>query len=290
MTGPAAACDGASRASRPRRAAGGDVQHPPGPRPRRARQPPAHCRGVRELDADVVGVQEIYEAQAEQLARRARACSSSPGVTVHRSDGAYGNAILTRLRLRGVATFDLSVGRREARGGIRVDLGFGGRPPHLQRPPRPQAARARRAGEVARRAPHPVGRPDGPANRDRGSERVVPGSRWPGAQARVLESAAPPDPSGAPAALGPGSHLLGPRRPGRVPAGPSEPPLARRLRPPAARSQSSDSTRVLVGLIRAQASSALRVILSPRRHPVGAPGGTARIPVILLRNRRPRWS
>ena len=46
------------------------------------------------------------------------------GVTVHRADGTYGNAILTRLPLQGVATFDLSVRTREARGGIRVDLGF----------------------------------------------------------------------------------------------------------------------------------------------------------------------
>ena len=78
---------------------------------------------VRELDADVVGVQEIYAAQAEQLAKDV-GMQPVTGTTVHRTDGAYGNAILTRLPLRGVATFDLSVGVREARGGIRVDLGF----------------------------------------------------------------------------------------------------------------------------------------------------------------------
>ena len=78
---------------------------------------------VRELEADVVGVQEIYEAQAEHLARDL-GMQLVTGVTVHRADGAYGNAILTRLPLQGVATFDLSVRTREARGGIRVDLGF----------------------------------------------------------------------------------------------------------------------------------------------------------------------
>jgi endonuclease/exonuclease/phosphatase family metal-dependent hydrolase len=78
---------------------------------------------VREMDADVVGVQEIYEAQAEHLARDL-GMQLVTGVTVHRADGAYGNAILTRLPLQGVATFDLSVRTREARGGIRVDLGF----------------------------------------------------------------------------------------------------------------------------------------------------------------------
>ncbi len=76
---------------------------------------------LRQVDADVVGVQEVYEAQAEHLARDLE-MQLVTGVTVHRSDGAYGNAILTRLPLQGVATFDLSVRTREARGGIRVDL------------------------------------------------------------------------------------------------------------------------------------------------------------------------
>jgi len=78
---------------------------------------------LRQVDADVVGVQEIYEAQAEYLAREL-GMQLVTGITVHRPDGACGNAILTRLRLQGVATFDLSVRTREARGGIRVDLGF----------------------------------------------------------------------------------------------------------------------------------------------------------------------
>jgi endonuclease/exonuclease/phosphatase family metal-dependent hydrolase len=78
---------------------------------------------LRHIDADVVGVQEIYEVQAEQLARDL-GMQLVTGITVHRSDGACGNAILTRLPLQGVATFDLSVRTREARGGIRVDLAF----------------------------------------------------------------------------------------------------------------------------------------------------------------------
>ena len=78
---------------------------------------------LREIDADVVGVQEVYEAQAEHLSREL-GMQLVTGTTVHRSDGAYGNAVLTHLPLRGVATFDLSVKTREARGGIRVDLAF----------------------------------------------------------------------------------------------------------------------------------------------------------------------
>ena len=85
---------------------------------------------LEQIDADVVGVQEVYEAQAEQLARDLR-MQLVTGITVHRTDGAYGNAILTRLGLQGVATFDLSVRTREARGGIRVDLGFEGETLHV---------------------------------------------------------------------------------------------------------------------------------------------------------------
>ena len=78
---------------------------------------------LRQVDADVIGIQEIYEAQADRLARNL-GMQLVTGVTVYRSEGAYGNAVLTRLPLHGVATFDLSVRTREARGGIRVDLGF----------------------------------------------------------------------------------------------------------------------------------------------------------------------
>jgi endonuclease/exonuclease/phosphatase family metal-dependent hydrolase len=83
-----------------------------------------------EIDADIVGVQEIYEAQAEHLARDL-GMQLVTGVTVHRPDGACGNAVLTRLPLQGVVTFDLSVRAREARGGIRVDLGLGDQVLHV---------------------------------------------------------------------------------------------------------------------------------------------------------------
>jgi endonuclease/exonuclease/phosphatase family metal-dependent hydrolase len=85
---------------------------------------------LREIDADVIGVQEVFEAQAEHLARDLD-MQLVTGITGHRTGGAYGNAVLTRLGLRGVATFDLSVRAREARGGIRVDLGFNGETLHV---------------------------------------------------------------------------------------------------------------------------------------------------------------
>jgi endonuclease/exonuclease/phosphatase family metal-dependent hydrolase len=85
---------------------------------------------LQQVDADVVGVQEIYETQAQNLGRDL-GMQHVTGVTVRCSDGAYGNAILTRLPLQGMATFDLSVHTREARGGIRVDLGFSQQTVHI---------------------------------------------------------------------------------------------------------------------------------------------------------------
>src|SRR5262249_6223389 len=78
---------------------------------------------LRRINADVIGVQEIYEEQARYLAQELR-MRLVTGTTVRRPEGPCGNAILTRLSLLGVATFDLSVEAREARGGIRADLDF----------------------------------------------------------------------------------------------------------------------------------------------------------------------
>src|SRR5262249_30436513 len=85
---------------------------------------------LHQIDADVIGVQEVYEEQADYLAQELR-MRLVTGTTVRRPEGACGNAILTRFPLQGVATFDLSVAAREARGGIRADLDFAGRPLHV---------------------------------------------------------------------------------------------------------------------------------------------------------------
>ena len=111
---------------------------------------------LREIDADVVGVKEVYEAQAEHLAREL-GMQLVIGTTVHRSDGAYGNAVLTHLPLHGVATFDLSVQTREARGGIREDLAFREQVLHVFNVHLGLRRLTRGAGEVVDRTPHPVG-------------------------------------------------------------------------------------------------------------------------------------
>jgi endonuclease/exonuclease/phosphatase family metal-dependent hydrolase len=83
-----------------------------------------------EIGADAVGLQEVYADQAEIIAR-SLGMGVAMGVTVHRHGGAYGNAVLSRLDIRSVSTFDLSCRAREPRGGVRVDLLLGPATLHL---------------------------------------------------------------------------------------------------------------------------------------------------------------
>jgi endonuclease/exonuclease/phosphatase family metal-dependent hydrolase len=83
-----------------------------------------------EIDADLIGVQEIYAPQAEALARWL-GLHYRMGVTSHRTEGPYGNAVLTRLSIRSAHAFDLTRRRREPRGGLRVDVAVGSHVLHL---------------------------------------------------------------------------------------------------------------------------------------------------------------
>lgn len=83
---------------------------------------------LRELDADVIALQELRWDPAEALhlleALAARlGYTALAGPTLMRGDGHYGNALLTRFEVRHVARVDLSVPGREARGAldVRVD-------------------------------------------------------------------------------------------------------------------------------------------------------------------------
>ncbi|HEX7787970.1 MAG TPA: endonuclease/exonuclease/phosphatase family protein [Methylomirabilota bacterium] len=76
---------------------------------------------LREIDADLVGLQEVYRPQAHALAERL-GVEVAMGPTRERDGLAYGNAVLTRLTVRGSRIFDLSQPDREPRGGIRLDL------------------------------------------------------------------------------------------------------------------------------------------------------------------------
>lgn len=85
---------------------------------------------IRELDADVVALQEVLSDDAadgpDQFAHLADALGlhAVEGPTLHRAGARYGNALLTRLPVLDVDRLDLSVTRRESRGAVAVDLGW----------------------------------------------------------------------------------------------------------------------------------------------------------------------
>ena len=85
---------------------------------------------LREIDADLIGIQEIYGPQAEALAAELR-LSVAMGVTRHIGNVPYGNAIFTRFTVHGSHAFDLTRPPREPRGGLRLDTLVGERPIHL---------------------------------------------------------------------------------------------------------------------------------------------------------------
>jgi len=76
---------------------------------------------LQEIDADLVGLQEVFRPQALDLAERL-GVQVAMGPTRERDGLPYGNAVLTRLAIHGSRTFDLSRPTREPRGGIRLDL------------------------------------------------------------------------------------------------------------------------------------------------------------------------
>ena len=85
---------------------------------------------IRELDADVIAIQEIVDArsgtaQFDQARRIAAECKDyqtcfGENRTIH--GGAYGNMTLTRLPLKFCQNYDVSWGRRERRGCLRADI------------------------------------------------------------------------------------------------------------------------------------------------------------------------
>jgi endonuclease/exonuclease/phosphatase family metal-dependent hydrolase len=85
---------------------------------------------LEEIGADVVALQEVLRPQAEELADRLR-MGFAMGITRICGGQPYGNAILTRLPVRGHDVFDLTRRRREPRGGVRLDTTFGDSPLHL---------------------------------------------------------------------------------------------------------------------------------------------------------------
>jgi endonuclease/exonuclease/phosphatase family metal-dependent hydrolase len=90
-----------------------------------ARDPERVTRVLEELDADVVALQEVLSDPDEGPLRameRRLGVRAVEGPTLAHHAGAFGNALLTRLPLRGVRRLDLSVPDREPRGAIDCTL------------------------------------------------------------------------------------------------------------------------------------------------------------------------
>lgn len=92
---------------------------------------------IEEMQPDVIGLQEVIRAagsphadQAGYLAGRL-GMELVMGVTRELGGGTYGNVVLSRLPIVGSATHDLSHGRRERRGALRVDLASNGAVVHV---------------------------------------------------------------------------------------------------------------------------------------------------------------
>jgi endonuclease/exonuclease/phosphatase family metal-dependent hydrolase len=87
------------------------------------------ARVIAEIDADVVGLQEVVRANGVPAADQAQYLAGALGMTLVMGEtrpfggGTYGNAVLTRLPVLGFSRCDLSCDGREPRGALRVDLG-----------------------------------------------------------------------------------------------------------------------------------------------------------------------
>jgi endonuclease/exonuclease/phosphatase family metal-dependent hydrolase len=120
---------------------------------------------IRELGADIVGLQEVDAQRGEdsgfdpmQKLAKASGFHLIPGVTILRDDEQYGNALMTGRRVREIRRLDLSLPGREPRGAIDVDLDLEGESirvlvTHLGLRPRERRAQVRKMLDVLRVKP-----------------------------------------------------------------------------------------------------------------------------------------
>lgn len=91
---------------------------------------------LREVDADVIGLQEVLchsqvndrEHQAEFIAN-SLSMNYSFGKNRHIRRGIYGNAVLTRFEISNSENFDITVSKREPRGCLRAQIKIDRREP-----------------------------------------------------------------------------------------------------------------------------------------------------------------
>jgi endonuclease/exonuclease/phosphatase family metal-dependent hydrolase len=97
------------------------------------RDPERIATVLREIDADVIGLQEVdarpggpTDGMQMQYLAAALGHHGVAGPTLRRIDGEYGNALLTRWPVLDVRHVDLTVYRREPRAALDVDLDVNG--------------------------------------------------------------------------------------------------------------------------------------------------------------------
>jgi len=98
----------------------------------RRRDPARIAQIVNELDADVIGLQEVHsenggpeESHQMQYLAQATRRTAIAGPMVMKANSEYGNVLLTRHPVIHTRRLDLSVPGREARGAIDVDIDTG---------------------------------------------------------------------------------------------------------------------------------------------------------------------
>ncbi|QKT04076.1 endonuclease/exonuclease/phosphatase family protein [Ectothiorhodospiraceae bacterium 2226] len=97
------------------------------------RDPARVAQVIRELRAPIVGLQEVetvFSGEPDQhqlnFLSEATGMAAIPGPTFFRTDGHYGNVLLTNADVADIRRHDVSVARREPRGILDVDLELGG--------------------------------------------------------------------------------------------------------------------------------------------------------------------